>query len=112
MQERGETPKEGGRWLLAFRFDDMNTAGDAYEVARDLIFGIDIDASVYRILLGGVPHVTVLGDGPLLQPVREMFERSCSQGEPAELPQDVIDTLFSRRSQGKIPGVFWERRGL
>ena|SRR3990170_2020252 len=112
MPENGETRKEGDMWLLAFRFHDMKTAGEAYELARDLVFGLDIEASAFRIQVAGIPHVAVLGDAPLMPPVRDMFERSCSKGKPVELTEEVTEALFSRRAEGKIPGVFWERRSL
>ncbi len=101
---------EEGRWLLAFQYRAMQVAGEAYELCRDLIFGLDIDASVYRIQVNTVPYVVVLGEGQLFTPVREMFERSCTRGQTAELSTDVIRALFDRRARGKIPGAFWERR--
>lgn len=98
------------KWLLAFRYSDMETAGEAWETCRDLVFGLDIDASAYRIQLNTVAHVIIIGDGPLLRPVRDMFERSCAHGKPAELPTDVKSALFERRNKTKIPGAFWQRR--
>lgn len=102
---------QGETWLLAFRYDSMAVAGEAYELARDLVFGLDIDeASAYRIKLNNVPHVVVLGEGQLLEAVREMFEKACRHGQPVELPIETARLLFERRRTGKIPGVFWERR--
>ncbi len=101
---------EENTWLLAFRYRDMETAGEAYEVCRDLVFGLDIDASAYRIQLNAVAHVVIVGEGPLLPPVRDMFERACAHGEAADLPDDIANVLFERRTVGKIPGAFWERR--
>jgi hypothetical protein len=99
-------------WLLAFRYSDMETAGPDYDACRDLVFGLDIDASAYRIQVGGVVHVVVLGEQALLPPVREMFERACTGGRSVELPADIASALFKRRRTGKIPGAFWERRSL
>lgn len=101
---------EGEKWLLAFHYPDMATAGKAYEVCRDLVFGLDIDASAYRIQLNGIAHVVVIGEGPLLPAVRKIFERACTRGTAAELPEDIASVLFERRTAGKIPGAFWERR--
>lgn len=98
------------RWLLAFRYADMDAAGEAFELCRDLVFGLDIDASAYRVKVNDVPHVVIVGDGELLPPERDMFERSCKRGSPTDLPQDVADALVERRKEGKIPGAFWERR--
>jgi len=101
---------EGEQWLLAFQYADMRRAGDAYKVCRDLVFDSDIDASAYRIQLNTVPHVVVIGDGELLPALREMVERACVYGTEAELPKDIVRALFERRTVGKIPGAFWERR--
>lgn len=101
---------EEGKWLLVFRYADMRRAGDAYKVCRDLVFGIDIDASAYRIQLNTVPHVVVIGDGELSPALRQMVERACVYGTEAELPEDIANVLFERRTVGKIPGAFWERR--
>ncbi len=98
------------KWLLAFRYPNMEIAGEAYELCRDLVFGLDIDASAYRMQLNGVVHVVIIGDGELLLPVREMFERSCKRGTATDLPEDVATALHERRREGKIPGSFWERR--
>ncbi|MEX2158149.1 MAG: hypothetical protein WEB04_01985 [Dehalococcoidia bacterium] len=98
------------KWLLAFRYADMRRAGDAYRVCRDLVFDLDIDASAYRIQLNTVPHVVVIGDGELLPSLRQMVERACVYGVEAELPEDIVSALFERRTVGKIPGAFWERR--
>jgi hypothetical protein len=100
------------KWLLAFRYADMRRAGDAYRVCRDLVFDMDIDASAYRIQLNTVPHVVVIGDGELLPALRQMVERACVYGAEAELPEDITSALFERRTVGKIPGAFWERRSL
>jgi hypothetical protein len=101
---------EGEQWLLAFRYEDMRRAGDAYRVCRDLVFDWDIDASAYRIQFNTVPHVVVIGDAELLPALREMVERACVYGEGAELPEDIVRALYERRMTGKIPSAFWERR--
>ncbi len=101
----------GIKWLLALHYEDIKTAGEGYQVCRDLVFGLDVDASAYRIQRNTVPHVIVIGDGELLSTVREMFERACAHGEVVELPKDIANILFERPSTvGKIPGAFWERR--
>jgi hypothetical protein len=100
------------KWLLVFRYADMRRAGDAYKVCRDLVFDMDIDASAYRIKLDTVPHIVVIGDGELLPALRAMVERACVYGVEAELPEEIVSALFERRTVGKIPGAFWERRSL
>ena len=56
--ERNHT--EGPSWVMACRYPDMDSAGVAYSGARDVVFDNDIDASVYRLQLDGVPHVIVV----------------------------------------------------
>jgi hypothetical protein len=87
-----------------FLYPDMETAGEAFELCRDLVFGLDIDASAYRVKVHDVPHVIIVGDDELLPPVREMFERSCNRGTPTDLRDEVRTALFERRSEGKVPG--------
>lgn len=99
-------------WLLAYRYPDMHAAGRAYATARDIVFSEDIDASAYRVQINRVPHVVVLGEGPLSPDLRRRFETACEAGEAAELPADVHAALVTRRLEGRIPGAFWERRSL
>jgi hypothetical protein len=99
-------------WLLAYCYPDMQTAGEAFERARDIVFSEDIDASAYRVQLNGVPHVVVLGEAPLLPELRRRFEVACAGGEPVELPTDARAVLVRRRLEGRIRGAFWERRPL
>jgi hypothetical protein len=105
MPERRE---EKERWFLAFRFPDMATAGRAYQATRDQVFGRDLDASVYRVQIRGEPHVIALGDGSPDPDLRKKFEEACATGERTEIPSDVRSTLEERRTQGKVPGTFWE----
>lgn len=99
-------------WLLAYRYTDMEVAGEAYQRARDIVFSEDIDASAYRVQINGIPHVVVLGDGPPSPELRRRFETACEGGETVELPADVHAELVRRRLEGRIPGAFWERRSL
>lgn len=99
-------------WLLANRYSDMKTAGEAFQRARDIIFGDDIDASAYRVQISGIPHVVALGEGPLPPELLRRFEVACERGEPVELPPNARAVLVRRRLEGRIPGAFWERRSL
>lgn len=110
MPETGESRRRERRWLLTYRYADMDTAGIAYEQARDIIVVRDVDVSVFRIVLNGVPHVVVVGEGSLTHSLRRRFAAACADGQPIELPDAVQQQLIERRQAGRIPGVFWERR--
>lgn len=99
-------------WVLAYRYPDMDAAGNAFERARDIVFREDIDASAYRVRINRVPHVVVVGDGPLTPELRRRFEAAFSGGEPVDLGADARAVLVNRRAEGRIPGAFWERRSL
>lgn len=97
-------------WVIAYRYPDMEAAGEAYQRARDIVFGEDIDASAFRVQINRVPHVVVVGDGPLDPDLRGRFEDACRDGEAAVLPAFARELLLSRRAEGRVPGLFWERR--
>lgn len=99
-------------WLLAFRYPDMESAGEAYSRAREIVFSEDIDASTYRVQINGLPHVVALGEGPLRPRLRRRFEVACTSGVAVELPADAQAALVRRRLEGRIPGAFWERCSL
>ena len=95
-------------WLIAYCFPDMEIAGRAYKRARDVVFGRDIDASVYRVQIGGVPHLIALGDGAISEELRQRFEGTCSKGKLAEVAPEISKALSDRRKANKLPGFFWE----
>lgn len=99
-------------WLLAYRYPDMEIAGEAFQRARDIVFSEDIDASAYRMQINAIPHVVVLGEGRLSPELRRRFEIACEGGEVVELPADARAALVRRRIESRIPGAFWERRSL
>jgi hypothetical protein len=100
--------EERETWILTSRFEEMETARRAYEQLRNVVFGRNIDASVYRVQLGGVPHVILLGEGALPEWLRKTYEEACAKGQSVEMPEDVKSTLRERRIAGKLPGAFWE----
>lgn len=98
-------------WSLSFHFDDWEIAGRAYEKSRDIVFGLDIDASAYRILLGGKAHVVVVGIGLPSSSLVAQLQVACQQGEDAPLPEPVVITLALRHEQFAIqPGIKFERQ--
>ena len=98
-------------WSLAFAYADWNEAGTAYEQCRDLIFGEDIDASAYRILLYGKAFVIVVGTGIAIPCVVLRLNAICEQGESTHVPDEVVLTLALRHEQFRTPnGTRFERR--
>ena len=89
----------------------MDTAGITYAVVRDVIFQNEIDASVYRINLNGIPHVILIGEQELPKPVAREISDIFDDGQPTTVPPEVTGVLVDRRRELKIPGVVWERRG-
>lgn len=97
--------------MLAFRYPDMETARHGWERVRDLIFFRDCDASVYRTQINGEAHVVIVGWTSVPGELRDHFERLCSGGCAAEIPETVRLYLIERRNTSAIPGAFWQRRG-
>jgi len=93
---------------MSYRFQDMETAGNAYGRIRNAILGRESDASVYRVQIKGVPHVVALGDGDLPEDMRKKMEEACAAGEPVSIPSEISLILQERRSNRRLPGVFWE----
>lgn len=98
-------------WSLSFHFDDWELAGRAYEKSRDIVFGLDIDASAYRILLNSRAHVVIVGIGLPPSSLIETLQHACHQGEDSPLPEPVVITLALRHEQfATQPGTKIERR--
>lgn len=99
-------------WSLSFHFDDWDQAGGAYEKSRDLIFGLDLDASAYRILLNGRAHVVIVGLGLPDDSLLRQLQETCRLGEDGPLPEAIVITLALRHEQFAVaPGTRVERRG-
>lgn len=98
-------------WSLSFHFDDWETAGRAYEKGRDIVFGLDLDASAYRILLNEKAHVVIVGFGLPSDSLVQQLQAVCHQGDDAPLPDPVLITLALRHEQFAVsPGTRVERR--
>lgn len=99
-------------WSLSFHFDDWEAAGKAYEKSRDIIFGLDLDASAYRILLRSLAHVVIVGIGLPPASLVEKLQAACQLGEDSPIPDEVVITLALRHEQvATQPGTKFERRG-
>jgi hypothetical protein len=95
---------------IAFRFADFDEAGRAYERARDLIFGADLNASAYRVVLNGVAHVVVVGEDVPYPRLQQALPEICQKGELIDVPDEVVLALALRRAQFDGPDVKFERR--
>lgn len=97
---------------IAFRFDSAGDAGKAYEATRDLVFGDDLEASVYRVCLNGIWHMVVVGEAVPLPRLQTTLPSICERGESTTLPDEVVLTLALRRAQFDGPDVKFERRSV
>lgn len=98
-------------WSLSFSYADWDRAGRAYEQSRDLIFGRDLDASAYRILLNAKAYVVIVGSGLPNEDVVEQLNTICQSGESTDVPDEVTLTLAIRHEQFRTPnGTKFERR--
>lgn len=98
-------------WILARRFPDPPRARAAYEAARDLLLDEDLDASVFRMTLSGVSFVAVVGIAPPREDATQRMEDALAAGEPAELPEEILQHLRERRHAFKgLPIEYLERR--
>jgi hypothetical protein len=97
---------------IAFRFADFDEAGRAYETARDLIFGADLNASAYRVVLNGVTHIVIVGEDVPYPRLQGALPEICEKGELADVPDEVVLTLALRRAQFDGPDVKFERRSV
>ncbi len=95
---------------VTFRFADLDEAGRAYERARDLIFGADLNASAYRVVLNGVTHVVIVGEDVPYPRLQQALPEICEKGELADVPDEVVLMLAFRRAQFDGPDVKFERR--
>ena len=97
---------------IAFRFADFNEAGKAYEGARDLIFGADLNASAYRVQINGVTHVVIVGEDVPYPRLQCALPEICQKGELTDVPDRVVLTLSLRPSQFDGPYLKFERRSV
>jgi hypothetical protein len=107
-----EHAPQPSRWLVVRRYRDEPAALNTYEVARDLLFTEDLDASVFRFTLDGVCHVAVVGETPFeTSRWRTMLTLLDAEGEQTQLPDEASERLWTRRHAFKATGAdYLERR--
>lgn len=95
---------------VAYRFVDFDEAGKAYERARDLIFGADLNASAYRVQINGVTHVVIVGEDVPYPRLQGALPEICQKGDLTDVPDGIVLALALRRAQFDGPDVKFERR--
>lgn len=106
---RGEPPKEDERpYYRAVRFPGEKAARRAYFATQETIFATDWNMSTYRLILGGIWHVAVMGDQPPEELERKLM-RALRHGDPVQLPYDVLRPLQQRGETERRNGLWTER---
>jgi hypothetical protein len=104
------SPEHEPPYLRAARFAGEQPAGAAYEQARALLYRRrDLDLSTFRFQLDQVYHVAVLGLAPP-EAVAQTIDQILAAGEPARLPETVVQLLARRRAEESRRGPWVERR--
>lgn len=98
LQRQSDSEPQG--YLRVARFSHEQPAGRTYFRIQQALFrtGHDNDVSAFRFRLNQVWHVAVLGDPPPT-PLAKRLEALLSAGEPATLPEQILDSLKQRRAQ-------------
>ena len=105
--ERHEQPPVP--YYQAARFPSERPAGSVYGQLQAAVYArTDCDLSVYRVLLDGIPHVTVLGQPPP-DDLQRRVARLLGRGEPATLPAEVLRVLVERRAAAMQEAPWVER---
>ncbi|SRR6266540_473877 len=96
-------------YCRAARFAGEEPAGRAYFQAQEVIFNDEMsELSVYRLLLRQVWHVAILGEQPR-EDLEQRLETILSRGQPASLPEQVLQELQRRRAQATKLAPWVER---
>jgi hypothetical protein len=96
-------------YYQAARFPGERPAGRVYSQLQAAVFArTDCNLSVYRLLLDGLPHVTVLGQPPPAD-LQRRVTRLLGRGEPATLPAAVLQVLAERRAAAMQEAPWVER---
>jgi len=106
MRPGPSTP--GDPYVQATRFAGEQPAGRAYRALQRVIFTtVPNDLSAYRLQLGGVYHVVVVGVRPP-PALEQRLTAILAAGEPVTLPADVQHALLARRAQVTPHHAWWE----
>jgi hypothetical protein len=96
-------------YYQAARFAGDAEAGQAYLKAQaEILRAPEADLSTYRLQLNQVWHVTVLGEQPT-RVLERRLRRILATGEPATLPDEVLELLQRRRAQATELGPWVEK---
>ena len=95
-------------YYLAARFKNKKAAGAVYIVVQELIYqDIDCDPSAYRIKLGNVWHVIVIGEKPT-ERLHVEIETQLTNGVLVTVDSDTLLYLIRRRGQAGQLGPWIE----
>jgi hypothetical protein len=97
-------------YYRAARFPSEKPAGRAYRAAQESVFAEreQTDLSVYRLALNRDWYVTVLGEPPPAA-LEAKLTGILARGEPATLPEDLLQVLAERRREATRLGPWVER---
>jgi hypothetical protein len=98
---------EPGPYYRAARFREERRAAWVYQRVQDTIQGTPCDLSAYRFLLDQVAHVAVVGEPPA-PALDQQLQWLLATGEPAKLPDGVVQLLTARRAQMRRYGPWIE----
>lgn len=94
-------------YIQIARFAHETIAGLAFTQAQKLLFDNPCELSAYRLLFSRVWHVAVVGQQPP-EDLHQQLERILSTGEPASLPDELIQLLQERGVQARRRGPWSE----
>ncbi len=97
MREGDSQPEA---YVRAARFNHERDAGRAYDRSQDLVFRAPCDLSAYRLQVSQVWHVAIVGETPP-EDLNRRIERILSRGEPAALPDAVVEALLQRSAEAR-----------
>jgi len=108
MTERQTPPSTSEPYFRVARFDRERDARRAYDRSQDLIFREPCELSAYRLQVLQVWHVAVVGEAPS-EDLNRRIEQILARGEPAVLPEPIIEALLQRSAQIRSEAEWTER---
>lgn len=101
--------RELPRYHQASRFPGEAPAGEAYVAAEETIAAHagDVDLSAYRFQLNQINHVAILGEPPPTE-LHDALRAILATGEPATIPEPVLQQLNARRREATALGPWVE----
>ncbi|MCC7106246.1 MAG: hypothetical protein IT307_13975 [Chloroflexi bacterium] len=95
-------------YVRVAKFEQERRSLRTYTQARRAIFEATCDLSAYRLQFDQVWHVALLGERPSDE-LEHRLRLILAAGEPATLPQEIVQLLLQRRVEAKQLGPWVER---